>query len=55
MLHNSVHVSEHVLNLGTPENLLSRELMPAETAGQICFELQLSQADLEQPPALRTG
>jgi hypothetical protein len=52
---NHLHAAQRVLNLGKAGNLLGRELMPAQTAGQICSELQLPQPHLEQLPAVRTG
>jgi hypothetical protein len=55
LLYNPVHASQRVLNLGTTGNLLGRELVPAQAAGQIGPELQLAQPDLEELPAVRTG
>ena len=44
-----------ILNLGAIRNVLSRELVPAQAAGQISSEPQLPQPDLEQLLATRTG
>jgi hypothetical protein len=53
--HDCLHASQRALNLGTIRDFISRELVSAETAGQISPELQLSQPHLEQLPAVRTG
>jgi hypothetical protein len=50
-----VHASQSILNLGAIRNVLSRELVPAQAAGQISSEPQLPQPDLEQLLATRTG
>jgi hypothetical protein len=55
LFRNPMHASQRTLDLGTIRNLLSREFVPAETAGQISPELQLPQPHLEQLPAMRTG
>jgi hypothetical protein len=52
--HDCLHASQRVLNLGTTGNLLGRELVPAQTAGQIRSELELAQPHLEQLSAMRT-
>jgi hypothetical protein len=39
--HDCLHASQRVLNLGTIRDFISRELVSAETAGQISPELQL--------------
>jgi hypothetical protein len=55
LLHNPVHASQSILNLGAIRNLLSRELVPAQSADQIRPELELPQPDLEHLVAVRTG
>jgi hypothetical protein len=50
-----VHASQSILNLGAIRNLLSRELVPAQSADQIRPELELPQPDLEHLVAVRTG
>ena len=55
LLHNPVHASQSILNLGAIRNLLSRELVPAQPTGQIRPELELPQPDLEHLVAVRTG
>jgi len=55
LLHNPAHARQRVLDLGTMGNLLGRELVPAQTAGQIRPELELAQPDLEQLPTVRAG
>jgi len=50
-----LHAAQRVLNFGTARNLLNRELVPAETADQICPKLKLPQPDLEPLLAVRTS
>ena len=54
LLHNPVQARQRVLNLGTIGNITGRELVPAETAGQISPELKLTQPDFEWLLAVRT-
>lgn len=53
LLDNAAHAGQGILNVGTIRNLLSREFVPAETAGQVCPKLEFPQPDLEQFPAVR--
>lgn len=53
--HDRLQASQRVLNFGTIGNLLSGELVPAQTAGQVCPKLKLPYPDLEYLPTVRTG
>ena len=50
-----VHSGKRLLNLGAIGDILGRELVTAQAAGQLGPELELSQTDLEQLSALRAG
>ena len=55
LLHNPVHARQRVLDFRTVGDLLGRELVLAQAAGQIRPKLQLAQPDLKELPAVRTG
>ncbi|WP_457093104.1 hypothetical protein [Microvirga sp. P5_D2] len=55
LLHRLVHASQRPVYLSTIGNIAGRELVLAEPTDQIGSELELSQPDFEQLPAVRTG
>jgi hypothetical protein len=55
LLHDLLHASQRLLNLGTIGDLPGGEFVSAQTAGQIRTELELPQPDLEHLLAVGTG
>jgi hypothetical protein len=55
LLHDLLHPSQRVLNLGTIGDLPGGEFVSAQTAGQIGPKVKFPQPDLEHLVAVRTG
>jgi hypothetical protein len=55
LLHDPLHASQCLLNLGTTGNLAGCEFVPAQPTGQICSKMKFPQPDLELLLAVGTG
>jgi hypothetical protein len=55
LLHDLLHASQRLLNLGMIRDLPGGELVPAQPTGQISPKVKFPQPDLEHLLAARTG